>query len=319
MKAIIRLYKKVDGTTILKQYFRSHMLFSILFLMIQIGVDKKSLEIIRLIAEKKLNKRLSKRYKEIVRKKILPKDTPLHFERAKKKRKVWFCWLQGLDEAPPIVRRCYQSIVEHISDREIVVITDANYKDYIELPDYIEKKVAKGQISKAHFSDIIRLELLINHGGTWIDSTVLSTAKPYDYMMDSELFLFQNLKPGLDGHTVSISNWFITAEKGNRILRLTRDLLYEYWKKNNQVENYYIFHQFFQIAIEAFPEDWGKVVPFSNSTPHILLLRLFDKYDEIIWKAVKEQTPFHKLTYKFSDEELKKIDTYYEAIVNSNA
>ena len=40
----------------------------------------------------------------------------------------------------------------------------------------------------------------------------------------------------------------------------------------------------------------------------ILLLRLFEEYDETIANAVKEMTSFHKLTYKFeeSDTTIKK-------------
>lgn len=62
-------------------------------------------------------------------------------------------------------------------------------------------------------------------------------------------------------------------------------------------------------------EEWKKVVPVSNSTPHILLLRLFDKYDEKIWKSINDQIPFHKLTYKFSDEQAEKVDTYYKNLI----
>jgi hypothetical protein len=59
------------------------------------------------------------------------------------------------------------------------------------------------------------------------------------------------------------------------------------------------------------------VVPFPNSVPHILLLRLFEGYDETIWTAVKAQTPFHKLTYKFSEADTLREDTYYQVLINS--
>ena len=43
------------------------------------------------------------------------------------------------------------------------------------MPEYIVKKWEKGRIPAALFSDLLRLELLIKYGGTWIDSTVLCT------------------------------------------------------------------------------------------------------------------------------------------------
>ena len=135
-------------------------------------------------------------------------------------------------------------------------------------------------------------------------------------MLDSELFLFQCLKPGLDGHVTSVSNWFITSYSNNIIIKLTRNLLYEYWRKNNKLVDYFIFHNMFQLAIETYHEEWKKVIPFSNSIPHILLLRLFDEYDKNIWNEIKLMTPFHKLTYKSEEDKTKIKNSYYNFIIN---
>ena len=100
---------------------------------------------------------------------------------------IWWCWLQGYDAAPPIVKACYNSLMREFKgsrvqevqglndDYEIKVIDGENWKEYIELPDFIVKKWEKKQIPPALFSDLLRLELLIKYGGTWIDSTVLCT------------------------------------------------------------------------------------------------------------------------------------------------
>ncbi len=40
------------------------------------------------------------------------------------------------------------------------------------IPNSIVSKWKSNVISDTHFSDIIRTELLIKYGGTWIDSTV---------------------------------------------------------------------------------------------------------------------------------------------------
>ena len=47
----------------------------------------------------------------------------------------------------------------------------------------------------------------------------------------------------------------------------------------------------------------------------MLLLRLFDEYDEDIWNAIKEQTPFHKLTYKFDAKLLYGEGRYYDVLL----
>lgn len=296
----------------LKQYARAHVF---LFAMVQTalnGFSKKSLEIVRLAVNNKILCKLRRKNKAF----IAEYKASLQPGERKRSNKVWVCWLQGMDNAPALVRRCFRSLQEHLTDREIILLTEENYRQYVTLPDYIEEKAAKGIIPKAQYSDLLRLELLINHGGTWIDSTVLCTGKEIPaYMLDSDLFLFQNLKPGLNGQATRISNWFITACTNHPLLLLTRELLLAYWKKYNAMVDYFIFHDFFELAIEAFPELWDEVVPFSNATPHILLLRLFEKADEKTWKAVRDMTPFHKLTYKFTDEDAQKSGTYYQLLM----
>ena len=165
-------------------------------------------------------------------------------------------------------------------------------------------------------SDLLRLELLQRYGGTWIDATVFCTSKMIPtYMLDSDLFLFQCLKPGRDGQPSTISNWFMTAKPNQKFIFMMRELLYDYWKNNDEVVDYFIFHDFFQMLIDRYPAEWNKVVPFSNSVPHILLLRLFDEYNDEIWNAVVQMTPFHKLTYKFDNSETLKTNTYYQRIM----
>lgn len=202
----------------------------------------------------------------------------------------------------------------------IVAITSDNMSDYVKFPKFILDKWKSGQITHTHMTDLLRLELLIRYGGMWIDATVLCTSnrkKIPDYFFNSDLFLYQTLKPGRDGQAQPISSWLISAKTNNKILMMTRYLCYEYWKKNDELVDYFLFHDFVVIALEHNEESWKKIIPIDNAAPHMLLLRLFDKYDENIWRAIKSQTPFHKLTYKFEIEDTRKKDTYYKAIIES--
>ncbi len=299
----------------MNQYLHAHVLLYALLQTLLLGFSKKSLEIVRLAVNNKMLKKLRKQYAGVIREfktnhKFEEDDT--HEESSKK---VWFCWLQGLEQAPDIVKQCYQSLCDNINDREIILINECNINQYIVFPDYIQKKIEKGIISRTHMSDLLRLELLLKYGGTWVDATVFCSSKPEGYMLDSDLFMFQNLKPGLDGHCTCISNWFISASPNNVLLKLTQSLLYEYWRRNDRLVDYYIFHDMFQLAIETYPEQWKKVVPYSNSIPHILLLRLFEQYDETTWDAVKKMCPLHKLSYKIDDKKKEIDNTYYSVLV----
>ena len=227
-------------------------------------------------------------------------------------------WSSGEENAPPIARKCIASVRENLPEREIVVLSEKTCRDYVKFPSFIQDRIDRGEMMKAHMADLLRLELLIRYGGTWIDATVFCPGgKIPAYMLDSDLFLFQDLKPGFDGHCQRISNWMITARAGNPVLKLTRALLYEYWRKHRKCEDYFIFHHFFEMAIDAYPEEWGRVIPFSNAAPHILLLRLFEPYDEAVWEAVSEMTPFHKLSYKFDEAKTEIPGTYYQKLLGS--
>lgn len=314
MKKLFKLFQKVGGKEILRQWCHAHVfLFAMVQTLLQ-GFSRKGLEIVRLSANNKLLCKLRKKHRRFIA------DFKENLQPAPRERsnKVWVCWFQGIENAPQLVQRCYRSLQENLKDREIILITQDNYREYAILPDYIEEKAARGIIPPAQFSDLLRLELLIRYGGTWIDSTVLCSGGDIPaYMLDSDLFMFQNLKPGLDGHPTCVSNWFITACTDHPILLLTQALLYEYWKTHNHLVDYFIFHDFFQLAVETYSEEWEKVMPFPNSTPHILLLRLFDTYDPAIWNGLQEMTPFHKLTYKFGDSQTALPNTYYHQLFSS--
>ncbi len=316
MKEFFKIFKKVDGMNVLKQYFKAHVLVYALVQTALLGTSKKSLELVRLAVYNRIYKRLKKKNSKLI--KNFKEQNADAFDRKKMNYNpvIWTIWMQGMDAAPPVVQKCYESMKRNIIDREIIVITEENYKNYVNLPNYILDKYQKGIISKTHFADILRIELLATYGGTWLDGTVYCSSYPkHKYMLDSELFAFQMMKPGLDGHTQSISSWMMSAYSNHPIILLTRELLYNYWKTYNYAIDYFIFHDFFEMSIGAYPDEWKKVIPFSNSTPQILLLRLFDKYNEEIWNALKEQTSFHKLSFKFDEEKFRQKGTYYDEIV----
>ena len=133
------------------------------------------------------------------------------------------------------------------------------------MPSYILKKLNKKYISLTHFSDLLRLELLLKYGGAWIDSTVLVIKYENTYF-DNDLFFFQKRK-----RKIGIgSNWFINSEKESPILRTTLDMLYQFWAKNNRICHYFLFHIFLRMACKKYKKDYRNI-PFYSSIPVHLL------------------------------------------------
>ena len=313
----MEIFQKQGGLSLIKNYWRTGALLPAIIVFLILGKSKKALEILRLVACFKINQKLMRIYGDKVDE-LLRSYSDNTIEKTNAHRCVYFCWFQGIENAPNVVKKCYESIKKYINDREIVLITEKNYKDYVRFPDFIEDKFERGIISRTHMSDLLRLELLTRYGGTWIDATVLCTAKPPAYMIDSDFFVFQLLKPGLDGHSLGLSNWFITAKPGTMILKITLDILYDYWKEYNDVCDYFLMHHIMELVRSKCSDEWNKMVPFSNEMPHVLLLRLFEPYDEHIWNYIREYTPVHKLSYKFDDKDLEKDNTYYSQLIGDS-
>ena len=303
-------FEKQGGKKLLKQYWKGGAFFTAINQFIVLGRSRTALEILRLSATLKTKQKLEKRYGHVIEN--FKYDDSLPHQSS---NKVWICWFQGIENAPEIVKKCYESVLRNMPDKEVVLLTDENIKEYVRFPDYIQEKYEKGIITRTHMTDLLRLELLIRYGGMWLDATVFcSSSEIPDYFFESELFFYQLLKPGRDGNSSYISSWLMTARTNNRILMATRELCYVYWKDNDDMWDYFLFHDFMAIVMEKYEEEWKKIILRDNATPHELLLKLFDSYDEQMWNAIKEQTPFHKLTYKFREEETKKESTFYKVL-----
>lgn len=313
MKKIIEIFKKQNGLKLIINYFKFGILGYALLLGMITAINKTGLEIFRLGMQNKTQKKLFKQNRKLISE---FKDNHSGINGTTNKDYVWVCWFQGIDSAPDIVKTCVNSIINMYSNKNVIILDKNNFKDYVVIPKYILDKWGRGTITDAHFSDILRATLLYELGGIWIDATVLCTDKNIPlYIENDDLFFFQTLKPGRDGHALFISSWFISAVKGNNILGLTQALLYEYWKQHNYLVDYFLFHHFMCISCLEYTDEFNKVHKIDNSLPHILLLEAKNKYDEEKYNEITKMSSIHKLTYKYNK---KDNDNYFYHIVENN-
>lgn len=239
---------------------------------------------------------------------------------------IWWCWLQGIEVAPPIVRACYNSLVQaewlKVNCYQVNVIDAENWNGYIELPDYIVKKWEKKLIPPALFSDLLRLQLLIKYGGTWIDSTVLCTefkgskVQEFKKYLDADLFLFQYTPEGTT-KDISISNWFISAHSNNEVLMTLRDMLFAYWKDYNCTLDYYIFHLFFAMVAKEYPDEIA-AMPYGYSMKSLTLLHHWSEpFEQRRWNKLTEKVCFHKLACRVSVKAKNNKNDYYNWILKN--
>ncbi len=264
---------------------------------------------------KKVEPALIAKYEPVMRRKTTEvKGKSLEHQ---KDKVIWWCWLQGFEAAPPIVKACYASVERHLPDYEIKLIDNINWKEYVKLPGYVVEKWEKGRIPAAMFTDLLRLELLIRYGGTWMDSTVLSTGNINENQnvkyLDANLFLFQYTQQG--SLPVSISNWFISACSNNEVLMVQREMLYAYWKDYDCVLDYYIFHLFFSMISKEYPEEIA-AMPYGHSMKSLALLHHWgETFDQKKWDRVTSKVSFHKLAFRVSENVKRGKDNYFNHIL----
>lgn len=225
---------------------------------------------------------------------------------------IWIYWNSGMENAPIIVQKCYESILKY-SNKEVILLTETNINDYIVFPDYIAQKVNNGQIPIAGYTDLMRFALLEHFGGTWMDSTILLTGDIPQEIMESDLFVFRN-SLGLLDNPVLFPAWFIHAKKGNKIIRKVRNVAFAYWMKEKHVIEYLlpnlimtqIIHQDLEVASS---------IPYMDSDYSERLIRIIDEQytiEKASW--IKKLTCIHKLTYKLN-ERVDKDGSIYRYII----
>lgn len=316
---LISRYNQFGGFRLGVEYARLGVLWPALWAGIRCIVKRRPFKQIYPQILRRVEPFLIERYAPVVSSSMFQISSCLVHKRSKI---VWFCWLQGLEQAPHIVKSCYNSLKLNLPDREIRVIDNENWKDYIELPEYIIGRWEKKRIPAAMFSDILRLELLIKYGGTWIDSTVLCTGEVNSLsslgrlnkkFFEADLFLFQYTKQG--SIPISISNWFISACSNNEVLMILRKMLFAYWKDYNCTLDYYIFHLFFTMLSKEYPEQIA-AMPYGYSMNSLVLLNHWgEKFDQKKWDKLITKVSFHKLAFRVNKEVKNNKENYYNHIL----
>lgn len=162
---------------------------------------------------------------------------------------IWVMWYNGIQNAPPIVKSCFQSIIENKVKHPVFLITKFNLEKYIKLPSYIKEKYENGTFSITHFSDIIRFALLSKYGGYWIDSSYF-LIKP----LEKQNFSYYTLKLN---YCFTYTHPFINCKWSGNFMAVGLNsfiatygyiaFLY-YWKKYNKLINYYLIDYIIHIA-----------------------------------------------------------------------
>lgn len=226
---------------------------------------------------------------------------------------IWFCWLQGIREAPDIVQACYKSLMRHEADRSINLVTKDSLDSFVSMPAILMDKWRSGRISNTHFSDLLRNQLLIEHGGVWLDSTVYLTGSIPSFMESRPLFLYKHTNQ--DDIRIRYNSWFISSYKGNGVIKMVQSLLVRYWEENDKILDYFLWHLFLTMVANEISDFDSTIYPVTDDLPEQLGMVLFERYDEQYWNALTSMTSIHKLSNKYDLSDKVISGTLFERLV----
>ena len=160
--------------------------------------------------------------------------------------RIWLCWWQGEENAPELVKACIKSVRQHRGEHTVTVITEENYKDYVDIPEGIVNKYRKGIISRTHFSDLLRFFLLAEYGGVWLDASMYCASACFGYIFSSPV---GSIKRPEDNNISVAAGYFATysfacQHEYRHMFAAVRDFLVEYWSKNDLLVDYLMLDYF---------------------------------------------------------------------------
>lgn len=160
-------------------------------------------------------------------------------------RKIWTYWdnlnnFDNPDKLPKAVQLCMESWRRFNPEYEIVLLTKKNFQGYVTIPEDILKHPHFND-SSARFSDLVRLYALEEHGGIWIDASVL-VKKPFNEWLFPKYGEFSGYYMGsytIDEKKPVIESWFLAANKNSEFIKL--------WKKEFlEIANYKDIHKYLE-------------------------------------------------------------------------
>lgn len=217
---------------------------------------------------------------------------------------IWMCWWQGECNMPDVVKACTNHTKSVSKSLQVVIITKDNYRNYVKIPDDIVAKFEQGKICIAHFSDMIRMQLLFLYGGLWIDATCFISDKSIiSRALQCDFFSIRLSSKRIISHESSRGKWctfFLGGKKGFRFFLCSYAALEYYWRNHDIAIDYtlldysmyigYINNQNYQVIIDRENEVCNDVWN--------LLVHMNDPYVECQYNTLINDEKVYKLSHR---------------------
>lgn len=238
---------------------------------------------------------------------------------------IWVCWWSGEESAPPLVRQCLKSIRKNAGTHPVNFISQDNYQNWLNIPDYILLKVHSKKMCIANFSDYLRTRLINEYGGIWIDATVfLSASVPEDFFLNP-FFTCKNKEAAEDSAYISRYRWTAFCISGwshNVLFSFLTEALALYWKKHDLSIDYLLIDYIIETGYRNIPAIKKLIdsVPGNNVHRDDLQAAFNAALPASEFRnVIQSDTAIYKLSWRETyRKEFKGHETVYDCFLNMN-
>lgn len=231
---------------------------------------------------------------------------------------IWIMWWQGIENAPEIVKACVQSVIKNNPQKNIIIITQKNLGQYITLPNYILDKFNNGSIQMPGFSDIVRMTLLSDYGGMWVDATVLCTHEIPEVWFNNSFYSCRSDNVYEFPQFIPLMRWsaFLISSNGDSaVIDFCKEFYYDYWKHENSTIVYHLIDYIIEIGYERFSCIREEIDAINlNNVKLFEMVKLFDG-NSVDSSLSDNNNYLFKLSYKLGPKKLNMDNELYRSIV----
>lgn len=239
-------------------------------------------------------------------------DLPVKRPELVGKKIIWQYWAQGMDNLPELAKICFHSVDCFKGEYTVIRLSDKDIANYLGFPEFIVEKRLNSEFRPVFFSDLLRVALINNYGGIWLDASVLMTAQLPEDLIQLPFFMYsredhsENKDWGLVADHLYF-NWdtnfkvkflssIVFGKPKTALSQTLQDLLIYYWQTQNSIEHYF----FFQILINELKQTNAVAFDFpvvDDTYPHLLQFDLNKPFDKVRYDYIIQKSSLHKLSF----------------------
>lgn len=212
---------------------------------------------------------------------------------------VWQIWLQGVDNAPPLAKFCSDSLENNLLGANVVRLNLEDALGLVDVPVKVLDRWRSGKIFSAGLTDLLRIGLLAEYGGTWADYSIF-VSTPVNLVDLPHLLVYEDFN-WEESRGWFCATYFMRSLPGDELMQLAFSSLSNQWGQIGQIDYFDSFWHLAEAARLIGPRILEGKILGSPHRAQSLMAALHDTSLEVA-NDIVSNVVLHKLSLKTSLE-----------------